>query len=136
MKNISRPSLLFTLLLLGATQLFASETDRAVNRPAQTSSTVSPAYPYLMRHAEAPAEVTVSFNVDSHGKVTKVKISNSSNFEFNEAALAAIRKWTFMPALKNGQAVETRLQQKFVFSVSDQLEFNARTLLAADKGSR
>lgn len=137
MKNVSRLSLAaLALLLLGASQLFANESARAVTAPAQPRSTVAPSYPYLMQHAEAAAEVTVSFNVNSQGKVTKATIANSSNFEFNEAVLAAIKQWSFTPALKDGKAVEAKLQQKFVFSVRDQLEMNARTLLTADKGSR
>ena len=137
MKNVSRSFLLtLTLLALGAVPSFAGEPDSSANRSAQPGTIVAPAYPYIMRHAEAAAEVTVAFTVDTEGRVTKPQIAHSSNFEFNAAALAAVKKWTFAPALKNGQAVETKLQQKFVFSVQNQMEINSRTLLTADKGSR
>jgi TonB family protein len=137
MKNVSRSSLAaLVLLLLSSTSSRAIESDRPANRPAQPSTTVAPAYPYLMRHLQAAAEVTVAFTVDAQGKVTKAKIAHSSNHEFNEAALAAIKQWSFKPALKNGQAVETKLAQKFNFSVQDQLELKTRTMLAAEKAPR
>jgi TonB family protein len=136
MKNVSGLFLLsFTLLLLIAPQSFAIESTREVIASAQIRSTVAPSYPYLMRHAEAAAEVTVAFTVDSRGMVTKAKIVNSSNYEFNAATLAAIKQWSFTPALKNGQPVETKLQQKFVFSVRDQAESNAHALVVAKKRS-
>lgn len=137
MKNASSTRLLtLTLLLLGATSGFAQNTAPAASQPALPLATVTPSYPYLMRHAGATAEVTVAISVDAKGAVTKANVVNSSNFEFNEATLAAIKKWTFTPALKDGRPVAAQLKQTFYFSVRDQAEVTTKTMLAGSPSSR
>lgn len=137
MKNVSRLFLLpLTALLLSAAPSFANESPALATSSAQVRSAAAPRYPYLLQYAEAAAEVTVAFTVDAQGKVTKAKIADSSNFEFNAAALAAIKQWSFTPALKNGQAIETKLQQKFVFSVNGSRESNIPALLAVNNSAR
>ena len=137
MKSLpSAPLRIFALLLLAAAPLPAKTDDRAALQPAQPTSTTAPTYPYLLRRAEIPAEVTVVFTVNTRGVVTGAKIKNSSNFEFNDAALDAIKRWTFTPARKDGQPVDARLEQTFVFSVRDNSEAERKASVAASKSAR
>ena len=121
MKTTTRQTILvLALLALGSTSLLAAgSATSSSDRPATVVASATPVYPYLLRHAGATAEVTVMFTVNAKGAVTKATIVDSNNFEFNAASLKAIRKWTFTPATKNGQAVEARLKQTFTFNVRD-----------------
>lgn len=112
MNPLSRP-LLVTLasLLIGAAPLAAIEPGAVANRPAQVVQTVAPNYPYFMRRAEATGEVTVSFKVNAQGIVTHAKVVGTTNREFVSPSLQATRQWTFKPAMKDGRAVEARVQQ-------------------------
>ena len=125
----------FVLFLLGVAPVPAAESPVAADRLVEVVSAVSPVYPYLMRRFEGTAEVTVAFIVNSKGVVTKASILKSDNPEFNAAALAAIKKWTFTPATRNGQVVEKKVRQTFMFSVEDK-HATVTPLLAAEKSSR
>jgi protein TonB len=103
---------------------------------AQPVTTAQPKYPYLQRHAQLAAEVTVAFTVDVKGKVVGANVTNTSNRDFNEATLDAIKQWTFAPALKDGKPVATQLQQTFVFSVRDLPEVNRAEQIASKKNNR
>jgi TonB family protein len=137
MKIISRSSFLRTTFwLLAVAPMLAGAANNAGIQPAQPLSTPAPKYPYLQRRAEAAAEVTVAFTVNSRGEVTRARIEKSSNVDFNEASLAAIKRWTFAPARKDGQPVEMRLRQTFLFSVHDAPQADSKALLAEKKGAR
>jgi TonB family protein len=132
--KISSPSILLILLLLsGAARIDAGEPAVATDRPAEVISAVAPAYPYLMRRVDGTAEVTVLFTVNSKGTVTKASVLKSNNPEFNAAALDAIKKWTFAPATKNGNAVDIKVRQTFQFSVVDKSKTGTTPLIAAEK---
>jgi TonB family protein len=120
MKTTTRQSILvLALLSLGSTLMLAGESTSRADQPAKVVAAASPVYPYLLRHAGATAEVTVVFTVNAKGVVTKASIVDSNNFEFNASSLDAIRKWTFTPATKDGQAVEARLKQTFRYSITE-----------------
>jgi len=61
-------------------------------------STVSPDYPYWLHLAHVEANVLVSFVVGIDGKVEDARIIESSDSRFNSSAIAAIRKFTWIPA--------------------------------------
>lgn len=120
MKTTPRSTILILALLsFGSTVMLAGESTPSANQPAKVVAAASPVYPYLLRHAGSTGEVTVVFTVNAKGVVTNAAIVDSNNFEFNASSLDAIRKWTFTPATKNGQAVETRLKQTFTYNVRD-----------------
>jgi protein TonB len=126
--------LTLALLLLGVSPMSAGES--STKTPAIVISTVTPAYPYLMRRAEGTAEVTVAFTVNARGVVTKASVLRSDQTEFNAAALDAIKKWTFTPATKNGVAVDTKVHQTFKFSVVDSYKVTGTPVLVAEKVAR
>lgn len=53
-----------------------------------------------------PERVVVTYVVDSNGRARDVRVSETTNDCFNEAALAAVRNWTFEPRRVNGKAVD------------------------------
>ena len=132
----SSHSIVLALACLAAAPVFAAESTSPADRPAKVVSTVTPIYPYLMRRAEAAAEVTVTFTVNAQGKVNRASVLNSDNFEFNVSTLEAIKQWTFTPATRNGQPVEAKLQQTFLFSVHDKAAMQGTPVMVAEKKAR
>lgn len=60
---------------------------------------VSPKYPLLLQVAKVAGTVRVSFVVGRDGRVEDARVLESSDARFNQAALDAIRQFTFLPAL-------------------------------------
>ena len=77
-----------------------------------------PVYPFEMRRAGITGEVTVGFLVDSNGDVQQAYVINSTQREFEAAAVQAVSKWKFKPGRKGGKAVTTRMLQPISFSLS------------------
>ncbi|MCW1886521.1 energy transducer TonB [Luteolibacter flavescens] len=59
-----------------------------------------PTYPASARSAGLQGRVTVTFTVDERGYVVNTRVSSSTNPIFNEAALAAVRRWKFRPGVR------------------------------------
>ena len=130
------PILTLALMLLAGAPAPAAPSTVTSDRPVVVTSRATPKYPYLMRRVESTAEVTVSFRVNSKGIVTKPSVRRSNNPEFNAAALAAIKKWTFTPASKNGEVVDTQVEQTFWFSVVDKHQPSMTPRIVAERSAR
>lgn len=66
---------------------------------------IDPVYPQRCETAANPREsVEVAFNVTGRGVVSGARVAASSNPCFNEAALNALRRWTFEPRTIEGKA--------------------------------
>jgi protein TonB len=77
---------------------------------------VDPIYPPQSRRAGEEGTGVYRVLVDANGRPLEVSVLNSSGFpRLDEAALTAIKKWSFSPAMQAGQAVQswTRVQVKF-----------------------
>ena len=81
---------------------------------------VQPVYPFDMKRQGVSAEVLVEFVCDSNGDVRDAHVIKSENHAFDQAALDAIYKWKFRAGKKGGRAVNARMQQPFVFSITDE----------------
>lgn len=80
------------------------------------SRRVDPVYPPQSRRAGEEGTGVFRVLVDASGHPTEVSVVNSSGFpKLDEAAMNAIRKWAFKPAMSSGQAVQswTKVQVKF-----------------------
>jgi protein TonB len=67
---------------------------------------VEPVYPPASRRTGEEGTVTVRVLVDARGRAGEVQLAKSSGHaRLDEAAIAAIRKWTFEPAMRGAQAV-------------------------------
>ena len=53
--------------------------------------------------------VAVLCVIDESGRVIQASVSKSTNQALDKAAVAAIQKWSFQPAKKDGKAVKVRV---------------------------
>ena len=67
--------------------------------------TVAPEYPAEMQASGTSGIVMLSCAIDEKGAVTEAKVTKTTNEAFNQAAVAAVGKWKFRPARKDGQPV-------------------------------
>jgi protein TonB len=89
---------------------------RAVTESAVPVRTSAPEYPYELKRAGISGVVTVAFSVDEKGNVIDPQVQKSSNKGFEQAALDAISKWKFKPALQDGTPVKSKLAIPLQFS--------------------
>ncbi len=80
---------------------------------------VEPKYPEAARRANKEDVVILEFTVDVNGKATDIKVMEPKGFGFDEAAIAAVKRWRFTPAKKDNKAVAQRVQQKIRFTLDD-----------------
>jgi protein TonB len=74
-------------------------------RPAEVLSSQRPTYPPAAAAANIQGTVVVLVMVGTDGKVKQAKVESGHPMLTN-AALTAVRTWTFRPALLNGNPVE------------------------------
>jgi protein TonB len=80
------------------------------------SRRVDPVYPPSSRRNGEEGTGMFRVLVDAKGRPSQVEVVKSSGFpRLDEAAMQAIRKWAFKPAVQGGQAVQswTRVQVAF-----------------------
>ncbi len=76
----------------------------------------APEYPAALRKTGRNGEVTLTMRISARGAVLDPAVVSASDPAFGEAALAAVRQWRFLPAVKAGRPVETKAQMPFVFT--------------------
>lgn len=81
---------------------------------------VSPEYPFALRQAGIEGSVNVEFDVDATGRVVSARVLNSTNRDFEDAAVRAVLKWRFEPGRRHGKAVPFRMIVPIGFTVTDQ----------------
>ncbi len=64
-----------------------------------------PEYPDFARRAGIEGRVIVKAWVDPTGSVRDVQLLRGTHELLDEAAVAAVRRWTFTPAKQNGRPV-------------------------------
>jgi protein TonB len=72
-------------------------------------------YPEEAKRAGVEGTVNLRITVDFEGKVTEVKLISGPGYGLDEAALAAIKRFKFKPAMKAGEAVSTTITYKYTF---------------------
>ncbi len=78
----------------------------------------APQYPLAARRRGLEAEVVVEIAITPQGTCGDVKIvENTGAAAFGDAALAAVRKWTFRPATLGGRPVGSSQRIRFVFKL-------------------
>jgi protein TonB len=98
-----------------------AQPDAADNPPrfdAAYLNNPAPAYPPLLRRAGEQGRVVLRVLVGAGGLAEQVELLRSSGQElFDQAALAAVRKWRFVAATRAGQAVAGWVQVPLEFSL-------------------
>jgi len=82
----------------------------AVDQLPRILEKVKPLYPEHARRQHKTGVVTLMFQVDAEGRVHQPSVVEASpQGVFEESALAAIVRWRFAPAMRQGRAVPTWL---------------------------
>lgn len=63
--------------------------------------------------------VKVSFIVDADGNVRDPKIVDSTDYQFDSAALRGVQRWKFRPGMKGGRKVATLMEVPIRFELTD-----------------
>ena len=84
--------------------------------PPQVLTHVDAEYPSSALASRRHADVVVRVTVDADGHVSQVDLAESGGGDLDEAAVVAVRQWTFRPALRAGKAVASRIRIPFHFA--------------------
>src|SRR5262249_32920778 len=86
------------------------------NRKARVTYRVEPEYTPDAREKNITGTVVLGITVGHDGSLQNVQVKKSLFPSLDEAAIAAVHKWRFEPALKDGQLVSFYLVVEFYFS--------------------
>lgn len=90
----------------------ASEEDAGI---AINQSSVLAYPPMMLYNAIYYGEARVVISIDENGQLTDYLITGYTNEAFAEAAVGALKRWSYEPARTNGQARASRADVLFVF---------------------
>jgi protein TonB len=86
---------------------------------ASYRSNPKPDYPPEARRQRQEGVVLISVEVDADGRPVEVSLARSSGFPLlDEAAVQAVRRWTFEPARAGGLAVSSHVEVPVRFSLA------------------
>lgn len=89
-----------------------------VTTPAQLLKSVAPSYPPEAFRARRQGWVEVQFTITADGKVANAKVTNAQpKRTFDQAALEAVRRWTFKPRMVDGKPVEEQATRRIEFKL-------------------
>jgi TonB family protein len=92
------------------------EKESQQNRKAKLIYRVEPDYTPDAREKQIAGTVVLGVTVGHDGAVQNIQIKKSLFPSLDESATAAVRKWRFEPAMKDGQPVSMYIQVEFYFS--------------------
>ncbi len=96
-------------------QMVQAKLTNVTNAPPQQFMCPPPIYPAAALGSNAAGSATIVFEISATGAVTDPVLKQASQPEFGEAALAAVREWRFLPRVKNGRPVATRVELPLSF---------------------
>jgi len=90
----------------------ASASDYATEaKPILDGSNKLPPYPRLARQLGQEGLVILSVEIDEKGLARDVKIAKSSGYKLlDDAAVKTVKGWIFIPAIKKGQPVSSKVE--------------------------
>jgi len=87
-----------------------------VDRPPRPTLQVTPEYPYRARCRGVEGAVDLQFTVTRDGRVTDISVvGERPAHTFADAAVQAVHRWRFEPAMRQGRAVDVRVQVQLDF---------------------
>ncbi len=85
---------------------------------AVLTKAAAPIYPAVALRSRQSGWVVVSFTVDVEGRTSNIAVVESKPRRvFDSAAMDAVRRYRFTPAMSNGVAVATKREQKIEFNL-------------------
>lgn len=92
-----------------------------------------PMYPLAARKAGACGQVKILVVVSEAGAVEEAKIlSAQPQGYFEDAALSAVKKWSFRPALRDGVATKSQVIVPVLFRLEEAHQCNPNNSFKAD----
>ena len=83
-------------------------------KPPQLVSSVLPIYPQIAQQAGVEGDVVVQASIDKSGNVSSTKVLYGPMM-LRQAAIDAVRRWKYEPALLDGKAVATQMTVRIRF---------------------
>lgn len=88
------------------------------SHPARVLRRYQPDYPRSARRDKVEGRVILDVQIGSRGRVGSVRVLNSSGSPvLDSTAIAAVKRWSFAPARKNGKPVSSQVHVPFRFSL-------------------
>jgi TonB family protein len=85
---------------------------------ARLLGSIEPKYPASAKRNEIELEIMVKFTIARNGLIKDIQFESVSKARFFRNNICnAMKKWRFLPAKKNGQAVESKMSKIFSFSL-------------------
>jgi protein TonB len=101
--------LTFTACVLITAALISPALAESTVEPPVPVRTVAPDYPTELRGEGVSGLVVVTCSIDHQGNVTETVVEKSSNAAFESHAVAALKKWKFKPAKRDGTPTSVRV---------------------------
>ncbi|MEW6067837.1 MAG: TonB family protein [Nitrospirota bacterium] len=75
-----------------------------------------PEYPFIAKRLGTEGRVVLRLTIDEKGQLLNIEVIKKAGYGFTEAAVKAVKKSTFLPAIKNGRPIASRaiLPVKFI----------------------
>jgi TonB family protein len=106
---------IFGATLFGAAGAYASDTSAHVD---MSQPNAQPAYPDSAKAAGEQGAVLIDVLVRPSGHVSKFRVAQSSGFgDLDQAAVQSVLNWKYVPATRDGNAVEDWTTVKVVFQL-------------------
>ena len=98
----------------------ANSGSAAVMKVARVLRRVDPSYPEKARSAQLSGSVILKIHISDSGEVLHcLVVSSEPAGVFDQSAIQAVQKWSFEPAVKDGQRVASYLLQKVSFRMEN-----------------
>lgn len=120
-ENSSLDDLTNTTKLDGGHTLKVPEIDtkKPGSSPPKAKYAPEPAYPKNAKRANKEGTVTLEATIGKDGVPKNIVAVTSIGFGFEEAAIAALKKWRFIPAKEKDKDVEKKVKLDIVFTLDD-----------------
>ena len=109
------PKLAFVALALSASAPVWADGKLEPPVPVRT---YAPDYPSEMRRQGVSGLVMVNCLIDEQGNVAETKIEKQSNEAFGPSAVAALKRWKFKPAQRDGSTVQIHVTIPIKFTLN------------------
>jgi len=90
------------------------------DRKARVIYHTEPAYPSDAREKKIEGSVVVGFTVNHEGITQGIQVKKSLYPSLDQAAVEAVSKWRFEPAMKNGEAVSMWMEAEVNFNLNQE----------------
>ncbi|OAM91959.1 hypothetical protein AW736_26040 [Termitidicoccus mucosus] len=123
MKYVSKIAVMLSLgALFASSAAFAAKTEAEAYVEAYKSSPADVPAPLTVvtprAIVDANEEVRLTFTVNEMGRPTNIAVKSTTNKEIVDSVKDAVARWTFVPAVRDGARVATKVELPVRFMVA------------------